>query len=164
MADAPSDNPLSRAVVALADWVRTHVPSAGVVYSTPTLTTPAAVHTVVTLAPPYVDYLGGESDTPGVVETTCTVDVWIPAAVLEPAVRTAEGVLWELGLMWDPRTNPDTGTLGSAAAYAIPKETQMALDQEVDDEGKPEGSAWVTVLHTVTVGVRVTSQEMPAAE
>lgn len=164
MADAPAGNPLSRAVVALADWVRRHVPSAGVVYSTPTLDAPSAVHTIVTLAPPYVDYLGGESDTPGVVETTCTVDVWVPAAVLEPAVRTAEGVLWELGLMWDPRANPDTGTLGSAAAYAIPGETQMAVDAEGDGEGKPDGSVWVTVLHTVTVGVRVSSQEMPPAE
>ena len=163
MADQPAANPLSRAVVALADWVRSHVPSAGVVYSTPTLNTPAATHTIVTLTPPYVDYLGGESDTPGVVETTCTVDTWIPAAVLEAAVRAAEGVLWELGLMWDPRTNPDTGTLGGAAAYAIPDETQMAIDEGGGDE-EPDGSVWVTVLHTVQVGVRVTSQEMPAAE
>lgn len=151
-----ADNPLSRAVVGLADYLRAHVPSAGAVYDAPTLAVPAAAHMIVTLAPPYADMLGGESELPQLVETTCTADWYTPAAVLETAVRDAEAIIWELALMWN---RPDVGQLGGAAAYAIPGETQMVIDDTREDE-----SVWVGVLHTVTVGVRLPSSEQPDAE
>lgn len=142
-----ADNPLSQAVTALAQYVRAHVPSGGVVYDAPTRALPSTEYTLVQLAPPYVDYRGGESQLAALVETTVSVEASIPAVVLETAARTAEQVVWELGLMWHAE---ESSTLGGAVSYALPGPVEIDYDDVRDDE-----TMWVTVIHTATVGIRI---------